>query len=408
MTEFSYRAVALPGGGAAGAERGRIEAPSASSARTQLRERGLVALEVRPVALAERLRGGAASGPKANRTDRLWFFRTLDRFLSRNASLEESVRAAAELATAPAAKAAAERVLESLRQGRSLAEACEGVPGLVLPRHAALLRVGHASGRLPKATALVARSLESAAALRKQVIGQLIYPAVVLVASVVCVWILAAVVVPRIAEQLSALGTELPAPTRWTLAGTRAFVWAAPVIALAVAASVLAWRRGAVPPRFRERLARFAWRVPVWRDLLWHARGGVAAETVATLLDGGGELLEGLELAREAAGDPVLGERLERARSRVREGADAARALAEERALPPEPSAVALIGSRSGDLAGGLRAAAESCAEQRELLTGRLVALINPAVMIGMGAVVGWLFYSLLAGMLAINDAGAL
>jgi general secretion pathway protein F len=146
----------------------------------------------------------------------------------------------------------------------------------------------------------------------------------------------------------------------------------------------------------------------VWRDLIWHARGGVAAETVATLLEGGGELLEGLELARQAAGDPVLGERLERARSRVREGAGAAEALAEEHVLPPEPAAVALIGSRSGDLAGGLRAAAESCGEQRELLTSRLVALINPAVMIGMGAVVGWLFYSLLAGMLAVNDAGAL
>ncbi len=410
MTEFAYKAA--PARAAAAAQRGRIDAKDAASARHLLRERGLVPLEVRPVALAERFRLGGdrahASARRLTAADRVWFFRTLDRFLSRNASLEEAVRASVDLARTPALRSAAETVLEELRQGRSLAEACETAGRLAPKRHAALLRVGHASGRLPRAAALAARSLESAAALRRQIIGQLIYPGVVLATSFVCVWILAAVVVPRIAEQLEALGAELPAATRWTLAGTRAFIWAGPVVFLAIAAAVLAWRRGAIPERTRTRVRRLAWRLPVWRELVWSARGGVAAETISTLLEGGGELLEGLELAREAVGDPVLEERLDRARKRIREGGDAATVIAEEGVLPPEPAAIALIGSRSGDLAGGMQAAAQACAEQRETLAGRLATMINPVVMLAMGAVVGWLFYSLLTGMLAVNDAGAL
>lgn len=413
MTEFSYRA-APASAAAATALTGRIDAADEPSARRALRERGLVPIEVRPVAAADRLRAGLAArfgsgaGEAVRSGERAWFYRTLERFLSRGAPLEEAVRAASELAREEHVRRAAESVLTSLRRGGSLAEACESVRGLTTPRHAALLRVGHASGRLPRAVAIVADALERSAELKRKIVGQLIYPAVVLVTALVCVWILAAVVVPRIAEQLTALGTELPAPTRYTMAGTRVFVWAGPAALLAVGAVVASWRAGALPAGMKDRARRLVWRVPVVRDVVWHAGGGAAAETVSTLLEGGGELLEGLELARDAAGDPELSDRLDAARARIREGQDPARALTDAGALPPEPAALALIGSRSGDLVGGLRSAAEACAQGRERLTGRLTTMINPAVMLLMGAVVGWLFYSLLAGMLAINDAGSL
>jgi len=414
VTEFSYRA-APARAAAASALSGRIDAADEPSARRALREKGLVPIEVRPVAAADRLRagllarfGGGAGALSVRPAERVWFFRTLERFLSRNAPLEEAVKAAAELAKEERVRRSAESVLASLRRGDSLAEACEAVRGMTIPRHSALLRVGYASGRLPRAVSLVADALERSAELKRKIVGQLIYPAVVLVTALVCVWILAAVVVPRIAEQLTALGTALPAPTAYTLAGTRVFVWAAPAALFAACGFLACWRAGVVSDGVKDRVRRQVWRVPVARDLVWNTGGGAAAETVSTLLEGGGELLEGLELARDAAGDPELADRLDAARARIREGADPARALADEGALPPEPAALALIGAKSGDLVGGLRSAAGACAEARERLTGRLTTMINPAVMLVMGGVVGWLFYSLLAGMLAINDAGTL
>ncbi len=403
MTEFAYRAAS-----ASAPERGRIDAPDLAAARRALRDRGLVPLEIKPVAAAERLRAGFASKSSLRAPDRAWFFRTLERFLTRGAPLEEGVAAAQDLARSDARKDAAKRVLERLRQGDSLADACAAAPGLVVPRHAAILRVGHASGRLPRAVALVADSLENAAKLKKHIVGQLIYPAVVLVAAFVCVWILAALVVPRIAEQLEAMDAALPGPTQITLTGTRIFVWLGPILVLLSAGVVVAWRRGVIPPEHKTRAARLLWRVPLCRDLLWNARAAVAAETIATLLEGGGDLLEGLDLAKDAAADPVMQDRIASARARIREGADPGAALAEENVFPPEPAAVLQIAARAGDLAAGLTSAADSCAEQRDLVAARLTTLINPAVMLLMGAVVGWLFYSLLAGMLAINDAGAL
>jgi len=403
MTEFAYKAAS-----AHAPERGRIDAADVAAARRALRERGLVPLEVRPVAAGERLRAGLGSRSSLRAHDRIWFFRTLERFLSRGAPLEEGAAAAEDLASTAARTDAAKRVLERLRQGDSLADACAAVPGLVGSRHAAILRVGHASGRLGRSVAIVADSLDNAAALKRKIIGQMIYPAVVLVAAMACVWILAALVVPSIAEQLAALDAELPRPTQITLAGARVFVWVAPVVILLIVGGVLAWRRGVVSPEFKARVARALWRVPLWRDLVWNARAAAAAETIATLLEGGGELLEGLDLAKDAMGDPVMEDRLGSARSRIREGADPAKALAEEDVFPREPAAVLQIGSRAGDLTGGLTSAAEACAEQRDALAARLTTLINPAVMLLMGTIVGWLFYSLLAGMLAINDAGTI
>lgn len=403
MTEFAYRAASSHA-----PERGRIDAADAAGARRALRERGLVPIEVRPVGAGARWRMDTSSRTSVKSADRVWFFRTLERFLTRGAPLEEGVAAAEDLASTPARKDASARVLERLRQGDALADACAAAPGLAPARYAAILRVGHASGRLARSVAVVADSLENAARMRRQILGQLIYPAVVVVAAMICVWILAALVVPRIAEQLEAMDAPLPTATLWTLGATRVFVWLAPIALLGVAIAAFLWRRGVVPQEQKSRVARAMWRVPIWRDLLWNSRAAAAAETIATLLEGGGELLEGLDLARDAMGDPVMEDRLSRARSRIREGADPATALAEEDVFPPEPAAVLQIGSRAGDLGGGLASAAEACAVQRDALSGRLTTLINPAVMVLMGVIVGWLFYSLLAGMLAMNDAGAL
>ena len=156
MTEFAYRAAS-----ANAPERGRIDAPDATAARRALRERGLVPIDVRPVGAAARWSLGAPARSTVRSADRVWFFRTLERFLSRGAPLEEGVAAAEDLASTPARREASSRVLERLRQGDSLADACAAAPGLALPRYSAILRVGHASGRLARSVAVVADSLEN-------------------------------------------------------------------------------------------------------------------------------------------------------------------------------------------------------------------------------------------------------
>ncbi len=81
---------------------------------------------------------------------------------------------------------------------------------------------------------------------------------------------------------------------------------------------------------------------------------------------------------------------------------------AQERVLPPLVGAVLQVGIKGGDLVGGLRRCTQACLERQERATERLLILMEPAVILVMAIAVGWVVYSLVMGMLAMNDLGGL
>ncbi len=406
MSTFSYKAIAPPGG--AGALSGRIEAESEGAARDRLRERGLIALSVRAESPLGAVRAALrARGASLRRADRSWFFLTLHRLLASKAALDGAVEAMHELAPNDRLRDACARVRQSPRAGGAAHEAVGSVAGLAGSDQVALLRVGHASGRLDRAAELIARSVASRERIRRAVGGRLVYPAVLVVFAALALCFLSWFVIPRFAQTLASAGATLPLSTRITLEASRAMAWAAPLLGLTalLAGAVLRrvapeWRRGA--------WERWSLRAPVVRTLVWNAQAAAACETVATMVEGGADVLAGLGLAAEAATHGGVRARLEEARSAVRAGSDVAGALHAARALPPEADAIVRVGVRAGDLTGALRRATEQCLETQERITSRLLTLMEPAVILVMAGAVLWIITSLVAGMLSINDLGAM
>jgi len=406
VTRFSYKAAPMrPGLG--GVVEGREEARDEQTLRDHLRERGLIAVEVRPLGLADALHARFASrATRLKRSDRLWFFATLARLLRSKAPVERAIGAMEEAAPTQPARDACAQVRDALRSGRPLDDACAEIPGLAGPRQAALLRVGHASGALERAAHLIDESLRTSDRIRKTVISRLIYPAVLIVVGVISLWFLAAVVLPRFSETLESAGADLPGATRFTLAAATVVMWAGPIVMLAIAGVVTWWRAGLAPPSWRERAQELAFRAPLVGPLVWRHQSAIVADTVATMLEGGGDLLEALEQAEDAVGDGVVARRLARARGQVREGLDPGEAFEQESVFPPMTTAVIRIGARSGDLADALRSATETALDEQQDAIDRLLTLLQPAVILVLAGVVGWVVYSLIAGMLAINDIG--
>lgn len=415
MTRFAYRAVPLQisslGGAREGAGRSRVvegreEASDERSLRESLRKQGLIPLEVRPVnrvdAIRQAMQGGRLSG-----ADVCWFFQTLRQLLEGKAPIETAVATMQELAPRPRLAAACAQVRDALRTGSSLAAAVERVPALADPQALALLHVGHEAGRLQHSVELIDRALQRRRRIRKTVIGRLTYPAVVLVVAVVAIFILASFVIPSFARTLASVGAELPLSTRITLAASRWAVWLGPILLIAVVAGVV-FRPAQLPPAWRRRLHEGVLRLPVVGSLVWHGQASVVTDTLATILEGGGDVLVGLEQARRALWSDVIRDRLDRVRSRVRDGGELGEALAEERVLPPMASAIIRVGMKSGDLTESLKRAADLCNEKQEEVTGRLLTLMEPAIILFLATIVGWVFYSLISGILTINDIGAM
>lgn len=407
MTTFAYTAIDADAGGAV--VKGTATAESAQAARESLRSRGLIVLSIAEEGAGRawaRL-GEIRRGRRIRPGDTEWFFQTLRRLLDAKAPIEESMRTMVELAPTAPARAACERALEGLRAGEPLAQAVERTPGLARPQHLALLRVGHESGRLDHAVGLIERSIRARRRIRRTVTGKLIYPAIVAVASIGAVWVLAAFVIPRFAETLAQAGAELPLPTRITMASATWLMWLLPPLMIGVVA-LIAVRPASLPTRWRRRLDALLLRAPIAGDLVRLSQGAVIAETLATMLEGGGDILAGLEQARGATTSPSIAGRLERATRAVREGGEVGQALHEQRVLPPQADALVRIGARSGDLAGSLKQAAALCVEEQEATADRLLTLMGPAIILVLATLVGWIVYSLIAGMLSINDISAL
>ncbi|MEM1424468.1 MAG: type II secretion system F family protein [Planctomycetota bacterium] len=405
MTAYAYTAVALGGGGGAPSS-GTREASDEKALRSALRDEGLIAIEVKPVRAVDALRA-RTSADRVRQKDGAWFFSTMAMLLENAVPVDEAVRSAQEAAPTDRASGICERVRAGLRKGESFSGAVEGVEGLARAQHIALLRSGESSGRLAYCVGLVDASIERASAIRRTLMGRLTYPALLLVASIAAVWYLSAVVVPSFAETLAELGGELPWQTRATLGLASVLSWLAPVVVGVVVLAVLTRPVWMTSGR-RRWLDRMVLRVPVAGSLVWYSNAALVTDILATMIEGGSDLLDGLTQAHEVVTSREIGARLATARARVREGADAGVVLAESGVMPAMASTIVRAGLAGGDLSGGLRRASRFCLVRQEAMGERVLTLLEPAVLVVMAGAVGWVAYSLIAGMLAITNAGGL
>lgn len=414
MTQFAYTAVPVGGGGGGAGEaqassravRGQADAPDRRALRDTLRAEGLVLIEARPLSIVDALKGALAQrGPR--RADAAWFFSTLAQLLSGKVPVESAVSTMEDLAPDARTRSICADVREALRSGSTFADAVGSVPSLASGAHLALLRAGQSAGRLEHAVTLVDRSIESSRELRRSVMGKLSYPIVLLLASVVSLWVLSTYVIPKFAQSLASVGESLPMATRFTLAAADWLVWIVPVLIVALVV-FFALKDRLLSERAKSRIDAWSLALPVVGDLIRQREAAVACDLTATMLEGGGDLVTGLRESGEALRNREVRARLDRARSMVREGHDLGESLSEADALPPMVLAVVRLGTKTGDLGGALRRAADMSQSSAERTVQRLLLMMEPAVILFLGGTVGWVVYSLIAGMLAMNEAGSL
>lgn len=432
MTRFRYTAMITPAGSARGTgsaggaaatltahagglTRGEREASDEYALRAALQGEGLIAMEIKPVGVGDALRAAAAgitgaesssaSGVRATGADAAWFFQTLAMLLKHHVPVESALSTMDELAPTPRMRRHCAVVRDALRTGQGPADAVARVPGLSEPQHLALLRSAQESGRLDHAAALIDRSIAASARVRRAILSGLFYPAILAAVSLIVLWFLATFVIPRFAETLESLGGTLPWQTRFTLETAGVLVWVVPVLGVL---GIGAWiTRSAWMTTARRRTLHAALlRLPVVGEFLWNGQGAMVCETMATMLEGGSDALTALGQARGVATSPVIADRLDKARKAAREGVELGEAFKTSQVLPPTAQAVMRIAMRAGDLGGGLRQAATLCADRQDRLTQRLLAIMGPAVIVLMALCVGWVVWSLVSGMMALNEIG--
>ncbi|KJV08194.1 hypothetical protein VZ95_19335, partial [Elstera litoralis] len=270
--------------------------------------------------------------------------------------------------------------------------------------HLALLRAGEASGSLGQSFTRLAAHLAAAAALRAQLISALTYPALLLVVAVISLSIVLGVVVPQFRPLFANAGDRLPAATRLVLDFSDAMRQFGPFLLLLPGAVWIGVRLYAAAPARRIALSRALRRIPVLGPTLAAASHARLARTLGSLLESRVPLLEALALTRDTVGSPAAAQALETVIATVRTGVPLHAAFAETGLFPAAMVHILRLGAETGQVDATLLRLADRFDGQLRDRSKRLLALLEPALIVTLGVVVGAIVVAILSGLLSINS----
>jgi type II secretory pathway component PulF len=391
---FQYRAATAAGQ----MVEGIAEAPSRQGLLEQLHRRQLYPVAVEPAAPAVR----RAAGRRLNRRAAvaLWS-RNFATLLGAAMPVDRALAVTAEQAGHEGLANALRHVRRSVQEGSSIADAMALYPTYFPQLVTAMVAAGETSGALEIVFTQLAAQLEERTELRGQVRSALIYPALMAVVASIGVIVLLLVVVPRFTTMLEDVGGSLPVTTQLLVWGSAAmtgawWLWLGLAAAAGYGIAIMLTR-----PSARKRW--HAWRLsqPVVGDLERKFVTARFTRTLGMLLKSGVSIVPALRIARASVTNVALAEQIDGVVIAVAGGSALAPALADS--LPPLAVHMLAVGEESGRLE-------ELCVRISDTYDGEVrralrsaVAMIEPAMILLFGALVGFVALAMLQAIYSIN-----
>ena len=288
-------------------------------------------------------------------------------------------------------------------EGRRLADAMGREPASFPALYRAMVAAGEASGTLPQILERLANLLERQAQVRGKVLSTLAYPIILAIFATFVVFALMIFVVPKVVEQFEDVGQSLPFLTRAVI-GLSNFLaswwWA---LLILIAAAVLAAGRALKDEGIRMKVDRFLLRLPLVGRLIRDLHAARMARTLSTMVASRLPLLEGLTLTTGTVHNRVLRAASADIAEQVRTGGSLSGALRKAGIFPPLLVYLAASGEASGKLDMMLERAADYLEREFDSFTTTALSLLEPAIIIVMGAIVALIVLSILLPILQLD-----
>jgi general secretion pathway protein F len=388
--------------------KGTLEADNVRHARQMLRDKGLVPLEVAPLAVERRARSGAVEAPSSRASmsvaELALFTRQLATLVRSSLPLADSLAAIARQSEKRATKALVSALRTQVMEGRALAGAMGQFARAFPAMYRATVAAGEHTGRLDLVLSRLADYTESSHKSRQKIKLALIYPTVLLCLAVAVVTGLLTFVVPDVVSVFVNEGQQLPLMTRALLALSDFLVesglWLLIGIALCIA-GVRAWLRNATR---LEQAHRWLLKAPLVGRLSLNSNSARFAGTLSTLVSSGVPLVDALEIAGAVLSNTHLKRVVAEAAGLVREGSSLNAALEREGQFPPMMIYMIASGEASGDLERMLARVAESQQSDLDNRVATFVGLFEPAVLLLMGVAVMCIVVAILQPIFSLNQ----
>jgi general secretion pathway protein F len=296
------------------------------------------------------------------------------------------------------------QVLEKIKGGVSLADALESQSGVFSRFYLNMIRAGELGGNLGDVLSRLAEYLQRSQELKDTVATALIYPAVLLVMSLASLFVMLTFVVPQFTEMFESSGQALPIPTQIVVAladGLQAYWW---LILLSVI-SLSSYMKSQLADPVRRKVwdARFL-AMPLFGNIILNMETANLTRTLGTLLGNGVSILKALGIVRETAGNTVIADILDQAEQRLKQGERMSDALTESACFPKLAVQMIKMGEETGRLEEMLLRVATIYDKQLRTAIERMLALLEPALIITLGLMIAGIIVSILLAILSVND----
>jgi len=381
MPVYTYTALAENGARVQGEE----SALSEQALREDLARRSLLVQEVR----AKRAGFGLPSRQRIKPETFLLLNQEFTALLRAGLTIPEALRLAADRPDSPQLSQILRNVEEAVRGGLSLSEACAQHGDVFDGLYLAALRTGEKTGALPQVLAKYQVNLRHRVELMRKVGHALAYPAFLLITLLVILAVLFAFVLPRFVSLYADFGAQLPAPTRLLIGLVEAMPYVAPLLLIAGFAGWAFWKRLLSDEAMHIRIDAFKERLPIMGGVYQNTASAQLARTLSTLLSGGTTLVEAMQITAESLPNRHRATLLYEVRRQVMEGVSLAVAMAATKILPPTAVKMIEVGEAGGGLEDMLTEVAVFHEEALSNSLTRMMALIEPILMLLMGVFVG-------------------
>jgi type IV pilus assembly protein PilC len=407
-TTFSFRAMDLNGAASAG----EVEAESKAQVTDQLRQRGLIVLEVSEKANPFAIEDVFKRFKKVDMRELAVYSRQFATLVASGMPMLRALHTLEEQSQDEMIKEATAGIRADIEAGSTLEQAMSRHPQVFDRLFRAMIRSGEESGRLDEALDRIAYQVEKQDALRRQVKSALMYPAlvfgfaaVVLIAIVTFVIPVFANIFKELAEEHPGEAAGLPLPTQICVSTSEAITgyWFVliPLLAISIYAFIQ-WKR---TERGREAWTRFTLRIPMKiGDVIQKVALARWSRTFAGAVEAGVPMLQAIKLTGETAGNVVVEQAMDDVYASAKRGGSLAAPIEANDIFPPMVGHMVAVGEETGQLENMMSKIADFYEAEVDAKVKALTALLEPVMIVFVGGIVGFIVISMYLPMFSIYE----
>jgi type IV pilus assembly protein PilC len=405
MNEYAYTAYTNAGRRTSGS----ITAENTNSAAMEIRRAGLTPLKISEAGLLTRGISFGFLKKKPSARDLSVFCRQFVSIIDAGVPIVRALDMLSEQTENKVLARALRDTRVSVEKGEALAPSLkkhEKIFGSAM--FIALVAAGEASGSLGVSFSRMGDQYEKDTAIKSALKKAAVYPIIILIAMIGVIAVMLTFVIPQFLEIFNELGSELPGITKAIIAasGFMTVDWKILLFAVALLAVLLRIFEGT--PAGKRLFGALVLKIPIVSGLIVITASARVSRTQSTLIASGIPLISALEIVEGIMGNPLFREALRAVRADVALGSPMSVSLKRVKLFPPMVHQMVAIGEESGDTQEMLGKIADYYEREVESATQQIMALIEPAIIIIMAAVVGAIVLAIMlpvANMYGILDS---